>query len=70
MLAAKYEKKKSLDQQANAKYAAMIESMDDSVGTVLETLDRLDLAANTIIIFTSDNGGHGGITSNLSLIHI
>ena len=67
MLAAKYEKKKSLDQQANAKYAAMIESMDDSVGTVLETLDRLDLAANTIIIFTSDNGGHGGITSNAPL---
>ena len=36
----------------------MIESMDDAVGTLLDTLDRLELADNTIIIFTSDNGGN------------
>lgn len=39
-------------------YAAMIESMDDAVGTLLDTLDRLQLTENTIVIFTSDNGGN------------
>ncbi|MCP4784231.1 MAG: sulfatase [Fuerstiella sp.] len=38
-------------------YAGMIESMDDAVGIVLETLDELGLAENTIVCFTSDNGG-------------
>jgi len=41
-------------------YAAMIASVDESVGRVLKTLDRLDLSANTVVIFTSDNGGVGG----------
>lgn len=39
-------------------YAAMVESMDDAVGTLLDTIDRLGLAGKTIIIFTSDNGGN------------
>ena len=39
-------------------YAAMVESMDDAVGTLLDTLDRLKLADHTIIIFTADNGGN------------
>jgi len=38
-------------------YAGMIEAMDDAVGIVLETLDELGLAENTIVCFTSDNGG-------------
>jgi arylsulfatase A len=38
-------------------YAAMIESMDDSVGRILKTLDELQLGARTVVIFTSDNGG-------------
>ncbi len=66
-LIAKYEQKTPTDKQTNAKYAAMIESMDDSVGTVLDTLDRLKLADNTIVIFYADNGGHGGVTSNAPL---
>ena len=66
-LTAKYEQKPPTDKQTNAKYAAMIESMDDSVGTVLDTLDRLKLADNTIVIFYADNGGHGGVTSNAPL---
>ena len=66
-LTAKYEQKTPTDKQTNAKYAAMIESMDDSVGTVLDTLDRLNLADNTIVIFYADNGGHGGVTSNAPL---
>ena len=39
-------------------YAAMIESMDDAVGTLIDTLDRLKLSDNTIIVFASDNGGN------------
>lgn len=37
-------------------YASMIESLDQNVGKVLDTLDRLDLADNTLVVFTSDNG--------------
>lgn len=44
-------------------YAAMIASLDDSVGRVLDTLDRLNLAENTVVVFFSDNGGYGPITS-------
>lgn len=46
------------DPQRSPTYAAMVESMDDAVGTLLDTLDRLEIAENTIIIFTSDNGGN------------
>lgn len=46
------------DPQRSPTYAAMIESMDDAVGTLLDTLDRLKIADHTIIIFTSDNGGN------------
>lgn len=38
-------------------YARMIKSMDDAVGTILKTLDEKKLSNNTIVIFTSDNGG-------------
>lgn len=41
-------------------YAAMIASVDDSVGRVMAALDELKLADNTVLIFTSDNGGVGG----------
>jgi arylsulfatase A-like enzyme len=57
--------------QDNPLYAGMVESMDDAVGMVLSTLDRLDLSNNTIVVFTSDNGGvsagDGKATSNLPL---
>lgn len=46
------------DAQRCPTYAAMIESMDDAVGTLLDALDRLDLAKNTLVIFTADNGGN------------
>jgi len=38
-------------------YAAMVQSMDTNVGRVLQALDNHGLAANTIVVFTSDNGG-------------
>jgi arylsulfatase A-like enzyme len=46
------------DAQRSPTYAAMIQSLDDAVGTLLDTLDRLHLADNTIILFASDNGGN------------
>lgn len=43
--------------QNNPVYAAMIQSMDESVGRIVKTLDELDLSDKTIIVFTSDHGG-------------
>lgn len=43
--------------QTNAIYAAMVQSVDESVGRVLRKLEELKLTEHTIIIFTSDNGG-------------
>jgi arylsulfatase A-like enzyme len=43
--------------QRNPVYAAMVESMDESVGRVMDALDRLGIAGRTILVFGSDNGG-------------
>lgn len=43
--------------QDNPVYAGLVEQMDDAVGVVLGKLDELGLDKNTIIVFTSDNGG-------------
>jgi arylsulfatase A-like enzyme len=43
--------------QSNPKYAAMVRSMDANVGRLLEKLEEKGQADNTIIVFTSDNGG-------------
>ncbi len=51
----------------NAKYAAMIESVDNSVGAIMDTLVERELQDNTMVVFYSDNGGHGKITSNAPL---
>ena len=57
------------------RYAAMTEAMDASVGLILDTLDRLGLREDTVVVFTSDNGGlirvyHGdgpNVTTNAPL---
>jgi len=54
---AKYNVKPRAGSQSNPVYAAMVESMDDAVGRVLKKLDDLKLSENTLVIFTSDNGG-------------
>jgi len=41
----------------NAKYAAMVKSLDDNVGRVLAKLKKLNIEDNTLVIFYSDNGG-------------
>lgn len=43
--------------QSDYKYAAMVRSMDKNVGRLLATLEKLNLSDNTIVVFTSDNGG-------------
>jgi len=43
--------------QDNAHYAAMVASVDESVGRILATLDELGLSDQTIVVFTSDHGG-------------
>ncbi len=43
--------------QSNAKYAAMVKSMDLNVGRLLAALEERGLSENTVVIFTSDNGG-------------
>jgi arylsulfatase A-like enzyme len=52
-------------------YAGMIETLDDTVGRLLAKLDALNLADNTLVVFTSDNGGlhvpegpHARVTHN------
>ncbi len=57
--------------QDHAVYAAMMADIDAQVGRVLDKLDELKLADNTLVIFTSDNGGlstsEGSPTSNAPL---
>ena len=43
--------------QDNPIYAGLIDEMDNAVGRVLKKIDELNLSTNTIVIFTSDNGG-------------
>lgn len=66
----KYEKKlasKKWSRDWNPVYAAMIEAVDTSVGRIREALEENGLAENTLIVFTSDNGGHAGATWNAPL---
>jgi arylsulfatase A-like enzyme len=53
--------------QGKPAYAAMIESVDESVGRVMQTLRQLQLDRQTLVIFTSDNGGYAGATDNSPL---
>jgi arylsulfatase A-like enzyme len=54
----KYQKKaQRFAERKNAVYAALVESVDDSVGALRKKLDELKLSDTTILVFTSDNGG-------------
>ncbi|MFM7148895.1 MAG: sulfatase, partial [Gemmataceae bacterium] len=53
----KYPGKQVLGRQSSPVYAAMLDSLDEGVGRILDTLERLNLAKNTMVVFTSDNGG-------------
>jgi arylsulfatase A-like enzyme len=56
----KFKAKKGVAGHDDPVYAAMIYSLDQSVGRILAKLDELKLADNTVVIFSSDNGGVGG----------
>lgn len=64
---AKYEAVPETKRQGKPAYAAMVESVDDSVGRVTGVLRELGLEENTLVIFTSDNGGFAGATNNVPL---
>jgi arylsulfatase A-like enzyme/thiamine biosynthesis lipoprotein ApbE len=54
-------KKKPLGvHQQNPTYATMIDILDRNVGRIMDKLDELGMADNTLVVFTSDNGGYGG----------
>ena len=53
--------------QKNATYAAMIQSVDESVGRIVRKLDELGIAGRTVVMFMSDNGGLVPVTSNSPL---
>lgn len=58
-LVSHYEKKVSPQtKHRHPKYAAMVHSLDESVGRIMTHLDKLGLTKNTILIFLSDNGGY------------
>ena len=63
----KKNKTNPLWQEFDPVYAAEVEQVDLSVGRVLKKLEELDLQENTVVFFTSDNGGLLDITSNLPL---
>jgi arylsulfatase A-like enzyme len=59
-LIAKFKAKAAVAGHDDPVYAAMIASVDDSVGRIVKLLDELNLSDNTLLIFSSDNGGVGG----------
>jgi arylsulfatase A-like enzyme len=58
----------SIESGTRADYVAMLERADQGVGRILGLLDRLKLAPNTLVIFTSDNGGEW-LSRNAPLFH-
>ena len=63
----KYEAMEKAKRQGRPAYAAMVESVDDSVGRVMDCLRELKLDEHTLVIFTSDNGGFAKATDNSPL---
>ena len=56
-LVAKYRHKRPSKAHHHAVYAAMVQSLDENVGRIMTALDTLGLSDNTLVLFTSDNGG-------------
>jgi arylsulfatase A-like enzyme len=55
------------EQYVTPSLGAVLESLDQTVGMVMDKLDELGLSENTIVVFTSDNGGEEFVTSNVPL---
>lgn len=56
--------KKEKRREYHAGYATMVESVDENIKRILDYLDENGLRENTMIVFTSDNGYHGGQSNN------
>lgn len=56
-LVKKFEQKQGSHGQDRPDYAAMVASVDENVGRLLSEIEKLELKENTLVIFTSDNGG-------------
>ena len=63
----KYEKIPETKRQGNPIYAAMVQSVDESVGRVMNALKKFNKLENTLVIFTSDNGGFAKATNHAPL---
>ena len=63
----KYSNKDSNEYHNRADYAGMIQSLDENIGKILDKIDALNLSENTLIIFTSDNGGIRAISNQYPL---
>ena len=63
----KYNNKDSNEFHNRADYAGMIQSLDENIGKILDKIDALNLSENTLIIFTSDNGGIRAISNQYPL---
>ena len=63
----KYDAVPKQRRQGKPVYAAMVESVDESVGKIMATLEELELDGDTLVIFTSDNGGFAGATNHAPL---
>ncbi|WP_303317247.1 sulfatase [Flavivirga abyssicola] len=59
--------KNAKSKELTAKYATMVESVDDNIQRILDYLDKSGLRENTIIILTSDNGYHSIASANKQL---
>lgn len=62
-----YKDKPAWQGQNNADYATMVENLDNNIGQLISLLRNRELLKNTLIIFTSDNGGLYGITKQKPL---
>lgn len=63
----KYKVKIKEDKRFNAKYGAMVESMDNNIGRLLNSIETLKIADNTIVVFLSDNGGLASVSSQFPI---
>jgi arylsulfatase A-like enzyme len=63
----KYAKKSPWNGQGNAEYASMVDNLDRNIGLLTDKLKERRLFSNTLIVFTSDNGGLYGITKQKPL---
>lgn len=63
----KYKKKTPWNGQGNPEYATMVDNLDRNIGLLINTLKDRNLFDNTLIVFTSDNGGLYGITKQKPL---